>query len=126
MLQLFSSPFPLELEGGPSNLAMIMDWREMIGIRTINQSQNFNKQQQQQASLRPWANGNYIHSKLIPPSSDRKLSRINSFVSLSHCQGANSHNDDELEELYHFRLTFQMAVELREVKNKKVMNQTET
>ncbi|CAH7668549.1 hypothetical protein PPACK8108_LOCUS11149 [Phakopsora pachyrhizi] len=80
MLQLFSSPFPLELEGGPSNLAMIMDWREMIGIRTINQSQNFNKQQQQQASLRPWANGNYIHSKLIPPSSDRKLSRINSEI----------------------------------------------
>ncbi|KAI8459711.1 hypothetical protein BY996DRAFT_6409966 [Phakopsora pachyrhizi] len=77
MLQLFSSPFPLELEGGPSNLAMIMDWREIIGIGTINQSLNFNKQQQQQASLRPWANGNYIHSKLLPPRLDRKLSRIN-------------------------------------------------
>ncbi|KAI8443195.1 hypothetical protein BY996DRAFT_6428060 [Phakopsora pachyrhizi] len=100
MLQLLSSPFPLDFEGGPSSLAMIMDWREMIGIGTINQSLNFNKQQQQQASLRPWANSNYIHSKVLLPSLDRKLSRINSFVSLSHCQGANSHNDDELEELY--------------------------
>ncbi|CAH7689663.1 hypothetical protein PPACK8108_LOCUS24792 [Phakopsora pachyrhizi] len=79
-MQLFSSPFPLELEGGPSNLAMIMDWREIIGIGTINQSLNFNKQQQQQASLRPWANGNYIHSKLLPPRLDRKLSRINSEI----------------------------------------------
>ncbi|CAH7671398.1 hypothetical protein PPACK8108_LOCUS6172 [Phakopsora pachyrhizi] len=56
ILRLFSSPLPLEHEGGPSNLAMIMDWREMIGIGMINQSLNFNKQQQQQASLRPWAN----------------------------------------------------------------------
>lgn len=37
LLFLFTNPTALSLEGGPSNVAMIMDWREMVGKATIEE-----------------------------------------------------------------------------------------
>lgn len=34
---MFANPVALSLEGGPSNVAMIMDWREMVGKATIEE-----------------------------------------------------------------------------------------
>jgi len=37
LLYMFANPVALSLEGGPSNVAMIMDWREMVGKATIEE-----------------------------------------------------------------------------------------
>lgn len=39
LLNTFADPVALSLEGGASNVAMIMDWREMVGRATIDQDQ---------------------------------------------------------------------------------------
>ncbi|KAG0151886.1 hypothetical protein CROQUDRAFT_56331 [Cronartium quercuum f. sp. fusiforme G11] len=40
LLIVFAKPTPLEYEGGPANVAMIMDWREMVGYGTLHHSLN--------------------------------------------------------------------------------------
>lgn len=37
LLYLFADPVSLSLEGGPSNVAMVMDWRELVGKATIEE-----------------------------------------------------------------------------------------
>ncbi|KAI8452435.1 integral membrane protein S linking to the trans Golgi network-domain-containing protein [Phakopsora pachyrhizi] len=73
--QLKSDTKNFRIQGGPSNVAMIMDWRELIGIGTIDQSLNLNHQHSQ----RTWENGNYVHGKLLPPSLGRKPSTSKKF-----------------------------------------------
>ena len=36
LLVLFANPLALELEGGPANVAMVMDWREMTGRAVLD------------------------------------------------------------------------------------------
>ncbi|KAH9815293.1 integral membrane protein S linking to the trans Golgi network-domain-containing protein [Melampsora americana] len=38
LLTLFAKPIPLEYEGGPTNVGMIMDWRQMVGYGTLHHS----------------------------------------------------------------------------------------
>ncbi|EGF98192.1 uncharacterized protein MELLADRAFT_96110 [Melampsora larici-populina 98AG31] len=40
LLTIFAKPIPLEYEGGPANVGMIMDWREMVGYGTLHHSSN--------------------------------------------------------------------------------------
>ena len=37
LLFMFADPLSLSLEGGSSNVAMVMDWREMVGTSTIEE-----------------------------------------------------------------------------------------
>ncbi|MBW0465576.1 hypothetical protein O181_005291 [Austropuccinia psidii MF-1] len=62
LLALFAQPLPLDYEGGPANVAMIMDWREMAGYGTLHQSHNL---------LGTWA----VYGKL-PEKLGRKPSRL--------------------------------------------------